>query len=189
MSGMAVEYEIRPISVAEYQRMGEVGIIGPHERVELLDGALIRMPPIGPQHGFSVRELARAFIERLGARAVVDIAGTVILDDYSEPQPDLMLLAPCHDRYHDALPRAHAPLLVVEVAQSTLPYDRGRKLRAYGRAGIREVWIVDLPSERIELFSGLAEAEYRDVRAFGRGESIAPGAFPDEAFSVDEIIG
>jgi Uma2 family endonuclease len=189
MSEMAVEYRIRPISVGEYHRMGELGIIKPDERVELLDGELIAMPPIGPRHGFSVRMLLRLFSARLADRAIVDVQAAVTLDDYSEPQPDVMLLALREDFYRHALPRADAPLLVVEVSESTLRYDRGRKLGAYARAGVREVWIVDLVDDRIEAFSGLREGEYCEVRTALRGESLAPSAFPEVAFAVDDILG
>lgn len=189
MSDMAVEYRIRPISVADYHRMGDAGIIGPDERVELLDGQLIAMPPIGPHHSFSVRQLNRIFSSRLAGRAIIDVHAAVTLDEYSEPQPDVMLLAFRPDFYRYTLPDADAPLLVVEVSESTLRYDRGRKLRAYARSGILEVWIVDLTHDRIESFSGLHEGEYREVRAALRGETLAPRAFPETAFLVNDILG
>ena len=142
MSEVALDYQIRPITVDEYHRMGEAGLFHPGERVELLDGESIAMAPIGHTHGFRVRSLAQTFIERFGKRSIVDIGGNVILGDRSEPQPDLMLLEAKPSRYRDAVPRGEDVLLLVEVSDTSPRNDRGRKLDVYALAGIREVWIV-----------------------------------------------
>jgi Uma2 family endonuclease len=185
---MATDYQVRPISARDYHKMGGAGIIGPDERVELLDGELIAMPPIGPDHAFCVRELTKLFFRRFADCAIIDIQNPVALDAYSEPEPDVMLLAPKSDGYRSALPEPNEVLLIVEVANTSWRYDRGRKLRAYARAGIAELWIVHLATSRVIRFREPDGETYRDERVFERGESIAPQAFPSEAFEVAALL-
>jgi Uma2 family endonuclease len=177
-----------PITVAEYYRMGEAGIIKPDERVELLDGELIPMPPIGPEHSYDVGRFMRLLVKRFDGRAFVGVQGPVRLDDTSEPQPDLVLLELPEERYVKAHPTPAQTLLVIEVAQSSLSYDRGRKLRAFARCGVREYWIVDLVHERIEVYREPSGERYRVHLRAVRGESVAPAAFPDDTMAVDDIL-
>ena len=179
---------IRPITVAEYHRMGKIGIIAPDERVELLDGSLIAMPPIGPEHAYSVRLLLRRLQERYAGRASLSIQGPVTLDNWSEPQPDAMLNALPEERYATAHPTPEQSLLVVEVAQSSLSYDSGKKLRAYARRGVREYWIVDLVHQRIDVYREPRAERYDVHLIFERGASVAPLAFPDEPIAVDDVL-
>jgi Uma2 family endonuclease len=142
---------IRRITVAEYHRLGEAGIVGPGERVELLDGQLIKMPPIGPPHDYSVERVTRYFYKHFADRAFIKSQGAVTLDKWSEPQPDVTLNEPLADRYAIAHPTPAQVLLVVEVAASSLGYDAGMKLRAYARRRVREYWIVDLEHQHIDV--------------------------------------
>jgi Uma2 family endonuclease len=182
------EAEIRRITVAEYLRMGRTGILAPDERVELLDGSLIAMPPMGPSHAYSVGRLAKFMVRRFGEFAHISVQGPITLDAWSEPQPDLMLSAPPDERYASAHPKPEDALLVVEVAQSSLRFDVGTKLRAYARRGVREYWIVDLVHERIDVHRDPQGERYRAQLSFERGASVAPAAFPDEPIAVDEIL-
>jgi Uma2 family endonuclease len=184
----ANEFDIRPITVAEYHRMGKLGIIGPDERVELLDGELIAMPPIGPEHDYSVRRLIELFVQHFAGRASVGAQGPVTLDAISAPQPDVMLNVLPAQRYKTAHPTPQESLLIVEVAMSSLPYDRGKKLRAYARRGVREYWIVDLRNEQVHVYRDPAGERYESYRIAGRGEAVAPLAFPDDPVAVDEIL-
>jgi Uma2 family endonuclease len=185
---MQADYKIRPISRLEYHRMGELGIIGPEERVELLEGELIAMPPIGPEHAFSVRELTEKFVQKFAGRAIVDVQNPVALDDYSEPEPDVMLLALREDRYRKSTPEPRDVLLVVEVANSSWRYDRGRKLRAYARTGIAEVWIVHLAASCVLVFRDPVGETYLDELSFTRGQAPAPTAFPNDPIAVDAML-
>jgi Uma2 family endonuclease len=185
---MATGYQIRPISAREYHEMGNAGIIGPDERVELLDGALVAMPPIGPDHAWSVSKIHELFVGRFAGRARFYSQGPLALDAYSEPQPDVMMLARNDEKYRAALPEPSDVLLVVEVAKSSWSYDRGPKLRAYARAGIAEVWIVDLNASRVLRFRAPEGETYRDERVFERTEAISPQAFPSEAIEVDAFL-
>jgi Uma2 family endonuclease len=179
---------IRRIAVAEYDRMAGLGIFGPEERVELLDGQLIAMPPGGPPHDFSVERVTSYFYKHFAERAFIKVQGALALDRWSEPQPDVMLSVLPVKQYASAHPTPEQVMLVVEVAVSSLRYDAGEKLRAYARRGIREYWIVDLAHERVNVYREPRGERYAKHRRAGRGQSIAPLAFPDDAVAVDDIL-
>ena len=179
---------IRRITVKEYYRMGEAGIFGPEEHVELLDGLLIEMPPGGPSHCYSVERITTAFYRRFDGRAYIRGQAAMALDSWSEPEPDIVLSALPAEQYAVAHPTPTQIFLVVEVAASSLRYDAGMKLRAYARRGIREYWIVDLAHERVDVYREPKGERYAKHRRAGRGQSIAPLAFPDDAVAVDDIL-
>jgi len=179
---------IRPITVVEYYRMAEAGILAPREPVELLDGQLIAMPPMGPPHGYTVQTLARYFIARFSERAYVSVQGPVRLDELSELEPDVMLSELPAEQYAIAHPTPADVLLVVEVASSSLRYDTGRKLRAYARRGVREYWIVDLEHEHVDIHREPDGERFKKHRRACRGKSLAPLAFPDDAIPVNDIL-
>ena len=134
----------RCFSVEDYHRLADAGILASDERVELLDGQIVNMLPIGPFHANSVRRLVNFFAGLSGGRWLVDIQNPVRLSGHSEPQPDFALLRPLDEEYARRHPTPADVFLLVEVAESSIRYDRGRKLAAYARAGIPEYWIVDL---------------------------------------------
>ncbi|MBI4592706.1 MAG: Uma2 family endonuclease, partial [Candidatus Rokubacteria bacterium] len=165
----------RRFTVDEYHRMGETGILAEDEHVELLAGALVVSEPIGTRHAGTVNRLARLFISRLGDRAVVQVQNPIELPkEDSEPEPDISVLHPRADFYSSAHPVAADVLLVVEVADASLRLDRRLKIPLYARAGIREVWLVDLTTDRVEVYRDPAGRAYRDVRTLGRGQSLTP---------------
>ena len=178
----------RRFTVAEYYAMAEAGVFHPEERVELLDGDVIVMPPINEWHASNVTMFTNTLPPQLQNRAVVSIQNPVRLDDNSEPEPDAMLLRWRDDFYRDGHPHPGDVLLLIEVSDSSLDFDRNEKLSRYAAAGIPEVWIVNRPDHRIESHSDPAGDEYATVRYYGPGESIAPLAFPDVALEVDRII-
>ena len=170
--------------------MGRAGILGQDERVELLRGEIIVMAAIGK----STRRLRTApqrntfNSERLAGRAMVQVQNPVAADPYSEPQPDLMLLAHRDDYYDFDHPGPADVLLLVEVAASSLDYDRHTKVPFYALSGIREVWIVDLEADRIEAYSAPEAGHYRTVRRYVPGETVAPSALPDLELAVATLI-
>ncbi|MFN8558380.1 MAG: Uma2 family endonuclease [Dehalococcoidia bacterium] len=180
---------MRRFTVDEYHRMGEAGIFHPDERTELIAGEVIVMPPIGPPHNFLVLWLARFFWSRAGDRYVVSTQGPVRLARDWEPQPDLMLLRPPADRYRAALPGPEDVLLVIEVSDTTLLYDRRTKLPRYAAAGIPEAWIVNLTAACIEVARDPTPAGYTTTSIVGRGGMVAPRAFPDALLPVADIVG
>ncbi len=194
MSDMATTIEktlhvpLRPISADEYHRMGEAGIFGADERVELLDGVLIAMPPIGPAHAFSVLALFNMLNGKLGDRALLSVQNPVALGPASEPQPDVMLLRPPLARYGKQLPVTGDALLIVEVTDSTRAMDRGPKLAAYARAGVREVWIVDLTQDVVDAFTEPSGEDYARRSRFKRGDKLSPTAFADALIAITDIL-
>lgn len=142
------------LSVADYYRMAEAGILGEDDRCELIEGEIIDMAPIGSRHASTVKRLLRHFERTVGNSAIVSIQDPIRLDARNEPQPDLALLRHRDDFYQQAHPTPGDVLLIVEVADASLRYDREVKLPLYARFGIPEVWIVDLQSSRVEIFRG-----------------------------------
>jgi Uma2 family endonuclease len=184
-----IQAQRRLFTVDEYYKMAEAGILGEDDRVELVEGEIVQMPPIGSPHGGTVAFLTSFFGSRLGGRAIVNPQNPVRLADYSEPQPDIALLRPRPDFYRASHPSPGDVSLVVEVGDSTIAYDRQVKVLLYARAGIPEVWLVDLQAERVEVYRQPAAQGYVDIRILGRGGSLSPAAFPDVTVRVDEVLG
>lgn len=179
----------RRFTAREYQRMGETGILHEDDRVELIEGEIIEMAPIGNRHFACVNRLTRLFVQRVGDSAVVHVQNPVRLSDLSEPQPDLSLLRPREDFYAGKHPAPEDVLLLVEVADTSLAYDREVKLPLYARAGIREVWIVDLAGEKIERHTDPTTEGYRRIEQVRRGETLEPAALGGLALPVDDVLG
>ena len=187
---MAIAWKTRRFTVAEYHRMGETGILGEDDRVELLDGEIVEMTPIGPPHASVVLRLTQLFSSRVGQHAIVSVQNPIeltILD--SEPQPDLTLLRPRADFYATQHPGPGDILLVVEVMDTSADRDRRLKLPLYARAAIREVWLVDLGAERIEVYRQPEPDGYRLTRLLRHGESTTVETLPDLTIRVDDILG
>lgn len=177
-------------TVHDYHAMGRAGILTPEDRVELLDGQVIVMSPIGNRHAACVGRLTNGFGRsgRLAGRALVWVQNPLAASELSEPQPDLMLLVPRDDHYDFGHPRAADVLLLVEVADSSFDYDLNVKAPFYARAGIREMWIVDLDSDRIEVRTEPTDQGYGVVRRCVPGDLLAPSALPDVTLDVARII-
>ena len=187
---MAVTVRRRRFTLGEYHRMGEVGILHEDDRVELIEGEIIEMTPIGSLHAATVARIHHLFSTRLGDRAIVWSQNPLLLARFeSEPQPDVILLSPRTDFYASALPEPPDVRLLIEVADSSLPYDRRRKFPLYARAGIAEAWLVDLDGRRIEIHRRPAVAGYQDVHSPGRDRTFAALTFPDVAVTLSDLIG
>ena len=186
---MAVTLKRRRFTVDEYHRMAEVRILAPGERVELIDGQILEMTPIGARHIRCVIFLTEAFVRRLDGRALVSSQNALRLNQWSEPEPDLVLLRPPLARYGKDIPTPAHALLVVEVADSSHHRDRAIKLPRYAAAGVPEAWIVDLDGECVEVCRDLVGGRYRERRRVPRGETVAPETFPDVTLEVADILG
>jgi Uma2 family endonuclease len=187
---MAVDVEAarRLFTVEEYHRMAEAGILGADERVELIDGEIVQMAPIGPRHAGCVINATRLFITRLGDRAVVSPQNPVVMPPRSEPQPDLLVLRPRAVSYSRELPTSRDVLLAVEVADTTVRFDRLVKAGLYARAGITEFWLC-LPLEgAVEVCRGPGADGYASVTRHGAGQLVSPLAFPDVGFAVTDFF-
>ena len=169
--------------------MGRAGVFAPDERVELLDGYLYAMSPIGVRHAACVLRLTRLFSRAVDPHAFVSVQNPVRLSNRSEPEPDLALLAP-KDVYDTRHPRPDDVLLLVEVSETTLPFDRDVKLPLYAREGIREVWIVALEEDRVYACRKPTSEGFGEQRALGRGGTLGIEALPDvRPFAVEEVLG
>jgi len=169
--------------------MGRVGILEPSTRVELLDGEVVEMAPIGPAHAAGVNCVARAFSRAVGDRAVVAVQNPVVLTNWTEPQPDVTLLRVRSDGYRLSHPTPDDVFLAVEVADTTLFTDRNRKIPLYAAAGVREVWLVDVNAGTIEVLRDPAPEGYRHQQTAARGARVACLAFPDIEVAVTDIVG
>ena len=176
-------------TVTEYYALAEAGILHEDDRVELIEGEIRHMPPIGSPHAAGVNRLAFTFIGKLTGRATVSVQAPVRLSEFSEPQPDLLLLRFREDFYASRHPQPDDVLLLVEVADSSLGFDRGTKAGLYARHGIPEVWIEALGRDFLEVYRDPSPQGYRDVRTFRRGDRISPLAFPDLVLEVSAILG
>ena len=187
---MALQVEKRLFTIEDYYRMAETGILRRDDRVELIRGEIIRMAPIGIPHASRVDILNVQFVRAVGDDAIVRVQNPIRLEaQNSEPEPDISLLRPKRDYYASAHPTPADVLLVVEVADSSLSYDRNVKIPLYAEAGIPEVWIMALEEVRIERYSGLDDGEYHDVRRFYPGDSIAPTLLPNALLDVGRLFG
>jgi Uma2 family endonuclease len=179
----------RKFNVDDYYRMADAGIFHEDDRVELLDGEIYEMTPIGDGHIGRVNSLTFQFIQRLNERVVVSPQNPIRLSDMSEPQPDLVLLRPRSDFYGTSKAKPEDVLLLIEIAKSSLDYDRTTKLPRYAAAGIVEVWIINLADDRLEVYRKPGEGGYGERIVLVRGDSIAPEALPDLVLRVEEILG
>lgn len=186
---MSVHLRKGPFTVDAYHRLAEVGILGEDDRVELLDGQIVEMTPIGPDHAAGVDSLTRLLVRAVGDAAIVRVQNPIVLNERSEPQPDLALLRPKPAHYHDAHPEPNDILLVVEVADTSLAFDRKVKLPHYAAAGIPEAWLVDLEHDAIEVHREPTPLGYRDVQTLGRGELVRAALVPSVVIPVDEVLG
>ena len=187
---MAVELTTRRFTVDEYRRMGDAGILGCDERLELISGQIVVCEPIGVRHASTVDRLNSLWTSRLRDRAIVRVQNPVQFPEAdSELQPDILLLRPRDDFYAAGHPRGADVLLLIEVADTTLRLDRRVKIPLYAAVGVAETWLCDLVAERVEVYSQPIGGTYSAARTLDRGEAVAPAAFPDVVVAIDDLLG
>ena len=186
---MAVQVARRLFTVHEYYQMAQAGILSEEDRVELIEGELIEMAAIGSRHAACDDRLNHFFSGHTVGQAIVRIQNPIHINERSEPQPDLALLRFRPDFYAAAHPGPQDILLVVEVADTSVGFDRETKIPLYARAGIPESWLVHLPESRIEAHRQPTPTGYQEVIRLARGMRLAPLAFPDLVLAVDDILG
>jgi Uma2 family endonuclease len=187
---MAVTVDVsrRRFTVAEYHRMAEAGILTEDDRVELIEGEILQMTPIGRRHAACVAALTNLLVTAVAARAVLWPQNPITLPRDTEPQPDIVLLRPRADGYAEDDARPEDVRLLIEVEDTSLRYDRQVKVPLYARAGIPETWIVDIPGDAVEVYRRPASTGYADPERIGRGGIVSPEAFPDVRLAVDAIL-
>jgi Uma2 family endonuclease len=186
---MSVELVRRLFSVEDYHRMAEAGILSPDEKVELLEGEVVHMNPIGSPHAACVSRLTELFAQHVRSRALMRVQAPIRVGDQSEPEPDLVLAKRRPDHYASNHPAPQDIFLAIEVAWSSLSVDRHKKMPLYGRFGIPEAWIVNLEEGRLEVYRDPAEDGYRQIWLLGRGKRVQLLAFPEVEVTVDEVLG
>jgi len=185
---MPVETTKKLFSVDDYYRMLDAGILTPEDRVELIDGEIFEMSPIGSRHLGCVNRATRLFTMAFAKRVVVSVQNPLLLNNYTEPEPDLVLLKPRADEYAAKKPAAADAFLVLEVAETTLGFDRGVKLPRYAKAGVPEVWIENLNEDCLLVYRDSTGAAYSTCLTLHRGESVSVMALPDVAFAVEDLL-
>jgi Uma2 family endonuclease len=186
---MAVAISRRRFTIEDYHRMAEAGIFTEDDRLELIDGEIFEMSPIGKYHAACVKRLNALLTETLGRRVIVSAQDPIQLSDDSEPVPDLALLTFRPDYYAASLPRPSDTLLIIEVADTSLIFDREVKLPRYARASIPEVWIVNLRDGIIEVYSAPSTDGYTQSKQALHGDSLALPAPLDAQIAVSDILG
>jgi len=176
----------RPFTAAEYERMVESGILSEDENIELLGGEINEKSPIGVHHAYAVRTLTNLLVKQIGHAAIIDVQNPIRLDEDSMPLPDIAVLRPRN--YSSALPTPADVLLVIEVADSSLAYDRGMKFPRYAAAGITETWLIDLAAEIVERHTEPRDGLYRQITLARVGDTLASTVLTELTIPVDTVL-
>jgi Uma2 family endonuclease len=169
--------------------MAEVGILKEDERVELIDGEVVYMSPIGTRHAACVKRLIALLTEQVGRSAIVGAQDPVQLSEYLEPQPDISLLKYRDDYYAEQAPAAEDILLLIEVADTSLTYDRDLKVPLYASGGVPEVWVVDLTADAVLVRRNPQDGAYTEARTARRGDALTLPGIDGAAIKVEDILG
>jgi Uma2 family endonuclease len=185
---MAVEIARRLFNVHEYHKMVDAGVLCEDDRVELIRGEILEMSPIGPRHSAAVLRALNTVLRIVGDHAIVGCQGSIRLDEYDEPQPDIYLLRLKEDFYASGHAGPKDMLLIVEMADSSLEYDQSVKVQLYAETGIEEYWIADIRNDRIVTYSDRTDRGYQTERVFQRGSTLTPKLLPDCPIPADALL-
>jgi Uma2 family endonuclease len=183
---VTIEVPTRKFTVDEYYKMADIGILSEDDRVELIEGIIVEMPPTGSDHADVVDALQEALSEGIGRAGRIRIQNPLRLSDDSEPVPDIVIAD--YRRYKAGHPRPEDVLLLIEVSDTARRYDRNTKIPLYAGAGIREVWLVDLTERRFHIFRAPVGGKFTETQVLARGESISPVAFAAVSIDITEIL-
>jgi Uma2 family endonuclease len=186
---MSVQIVRRHFNVTEYYRMAAAGVFSEDDRVELIEGEIVEMNPIGSRHAACVARLTEFLGRSVGGEVIVWVQNPVQVSDFSEPLPDVALLKRRADFYAHANPQPKDVLLIIEVADSSVEFDRGIKVPLYADAGIPEVWLVNLPQGTIEVYTQPVGDKYQEIRIVKRGESLTAKSIPSLIIDADVVLG
>lgn len=178
----------KKFTVDEYMRMVDLGVLGKEDRLELVDGVILEMAPVGRPHELRVNRLVRLFIRAVPENVEVNIQGTIRLNDLSGPEPDIALLTPMASMDVVNIPSPEGIILVVEVAGSSLQRDRGEKARRYAQSGIPELWVFILENDVIEVYLQPTPDGYADVQVYRQGDTLTIQGLPGVSLAVEELL-
>lgn len=188
MSAVLEHPQRHAVTTDEYLRMGEAGIFDPDARLELIEGEIVEMAPIGSPHASVVNTLTAHFFRLLGDTVTISVQSPLIVGNLSVPQPDLALLKPRLDRYFNAHPVASDVLLVVEVSDTTLRFDVGTKIPLYARFEIAEAWVVDVQAREVRVFRDPAAGGYHTTFSLSDEQSVTAIAVPEIIIEVSSLF-
>ncbi len=188
MEAQAVALERRLFTVDEYERLVTVGILTQDDRVELLEGEIVNMSPIGAPHAGLVTQLNALLNRLLGDRALISVQSPIRLSNTSEPQPDLVVLRPRPDFYKGAHPNPADVLLLIEVADSTLAIDKGIKVPLYARGMIPEVWVIDVNGQLVWQYLQPGATGYQIAKPFGKGDTLSAAALTGVSLNINDLF-
>jgi Uma2 family endonuclease len=186
---MSVQIARRHFNIIEYYRMAAAGVLSEDDRVELIEGEIIEMNPIGSRHAACVGRLTEILGRVAGNEAIVWVQNPVQVNEYSEPLPDVALLKRRDDFYAQANPRPTDVLLIIEVADSSVEYDHQIKIQLYARAGIQEVWLVNLPQKVIEIYAQPVNETYSEIRLVKQGENLTSDTIHHLMIDASQVLG
>jgi Uma2 family endonuclease len=186
---MAVQIHRWQFTVADFARMAEAGIFAEDDRVELIDGEVCVMSPIGPRHAAIVKRLNALMSRQIVDKAIISVQDPIQLTDYTEPQPDIAVLRPREDFYAPALPVPADVLLVVEVAETSLAYDREEKIPRYAQALIPEVWLIDVERETVTQYTHPDGIRYHGEHTLSRDQRLVSHSVRILQLAVKSIFG
>lgn len=178
----------RLFSAHEYQQMAESGILSEDERVELIEGRIVQMPPKNIRHATATRRVNRFFNKLLGDRAIILLQDPILLNNYSEPEPDLVLAAPPDEKYLEHHPMPQDILLVLEIADSSLPYDREVKCPLFAQNQIIQFCLLNLQNRELEDYRDPSLSGYRSKTTYTENESFSLVAFPRLSIKVSDLL-
>ena len=185
---MSIAAELRALSVQDYHRMVEAGILAADERVELIEGQLYRMAAKGTAHSAAVTRIDRVLSRLLAGKALLRFQDPVQLSDFSEPEPDIAVVQIDPLDYEDHHPIPREIFLLIEVADSTLRRDRDLKVPIYGRSGIQEYWIWDVQERCLYVFQEPEQTGYRVQRKLSEQDTVTPLAFPECEIAIQDFL-
>jgi Uma2 family endonuclease len=185
---MTIDVEKRLFTVAEYYQMAEAGIFNEDDRVELIHGEILHMSPIGSPHMACVNRLTRIVSAQLEAKGILSIQNPIGIDDYSEPEPDVAILKYRSDHYEEKIPIPSDVLLVIEVADTSIKYDRNVKIPLYAEAGISEAWLVNLSKKEVTVFTEPMSDGYVQSRRYRLGNAISCKQVKELEIKVNDLF-
>jgi Uma2 family endonuclease len=186
---MGIALNRHHFTVDDFNFLHDQGKFKPEDRLELIEGEIFEMSPIGSFHARCVDFLSNTLVVLLFSKYIVRIQSPVILNDLNQPRPDIAVIRYQQDFYKHSHPKAADVLLIIEVSDTTVELDRNIKFPKYAAARVPEAWLVDLPAQRIEVHSGLQDKTYGMVKVYQRGEEVVSATMPGVKFSVDDILG
>ncbi|MGH7136881.1 MAG: Uma2 family endonuclease [Pirellulales bacterium] len=185
---ISIEHSRRPFTVAEYDQMVATGILRDDDRVELIEGEIVAMSPIGSPHAACVSKLDHVLARLLGDRSQIRVQCPVAIPDWSEPNPDVALVARRADFYVTAHPLPRHVQVLIEVAYSSFTYDTQKKAPLFAKGGIREYWVIDLNSNRVLVYTRPRSGQYSNIRTHNRGDRFTSQRFPGIEFKVRDLL-